>query len=290
MIVDRAVQPRTTCDRTGARGMCSGNEIRTVKPSSAFTLIELLLAITIFSIVLVAMHMVFYTALQLRNKTEDAFNESVPLQRTLALMKKDIANLVAPGGILSGTLQSTQLGVGQTTQSSSSSSSSLQATEGSALTMLPIPGAVDSSPFFFTSTGTISDTLPWADIQQVSYVLMQSGGQTAGKTLMRCVTRNLLPVSNPDPPEQERLLEGVQSMAFLFFDGLEWLDVWDSTQVTTNTVMTNSLPLAIKVQIQLVPEPGQRVAPLPIELVVPIDVQPRTTNETNQAASSDTTQ
>jgi prepilin-type N-terminal cleavage/methylation domain-containing protein len=244
----------------------------------AFTLIELLLAITIFSIVLVAMSTVFYSALQLRNKTEDAIQQALPLQHTLAVMKRDLANLVMPGGILSGTLQSTALGVGQTTQSSSSSSSS-QTTEGSALTMIPVSGALESSPFFFTSTGTISGSGPWGDIQQVSYVLMQPTNHTAGKALVRCVTRNLLPVTSPDPPAQEWLLTGVQEMMFYFYDGLQWQDVWDSTQTT------NTLPLAIKVQIQLLPEPGQRGAPSPVELVVPLEVQGRT-NQTAQASSS----
>ncbi len=260
--------------------------LRLRRRARAFTLIELLLALTIFSIVLVAMTMVFYAALRLRNKTDEAFNQAAPLQRTLALMKRDLANLVVPGGILSGSLQSsTLLDMGslmQTTSSSSSSSSSSSALQGSALTMLPVAGAVESSPFFFTSTGTIGDALPWADIQQVSYVLMQPTNNTPGRTLVRCVTRNLLPVITADPPEQEPLLNGVQNLAFLFYDGLQWQDVWDSTQ------MTNALPLAIKVQIQLLPEPGQRTAPWPVELVVPIDVQART-NQTTQASSESST-
>jgi prepilin-type N-terminal cleavage/methylation domain-containing protein len=245
-----------------------------------FTLIELLLAMVIFSIVLVAINMVFYSALRLRNKTAAVFEEALPLQRTLSVMKHDLANLVVPGGILSGTLQSTLAGTAQSTQTSSSSSSGQsQSVLGSAQTMIPIAGALESSPFFFTSTGRISDTVPWADIQQVCYILMQPTNNTPGKSLVRCVTRNLLPVSSPDAPDREWLLNGVQDLLFFYYDGLQWQNVWDTTQTT------NTLPLAIKVQILLLPEPGQRQAASPIELVVPVDLQTRT-NQTTQSTST----
>jgi prepilin-type N-terminal cleavage/methylation domain-containing protein len=240
----------------------------------AFTLIELLLAIAIFSIVLVAMNMVFYAALRLRNKTAEAFDEAVPLQRAVSLIQHDLANLVPPGGILSGTLQSTP-----TYGMTSSSNNSAQANMGSATTMIPIMGAIQSSPFFFTSTGVINDSLPWADLQQVAYVLMQPTNQTIGKTLVRCVTRNLLPAAAPDQPEEERLLDGVQDIAFQYFDGLQWETTWDTT------LTTNTLPLAIKVQIQMAVRPGQFLAQSPIELVVPLDVLGRT-NQTSQATGT----
>src|SRR5947208_8795431 len=73
----------------------------------AFTLLELLLAVLVFSIVLAAIHTVFFSALRLRNKTSDAIERSLPLQQTIAIIKRDLANLVPPGGTLSGQLQST---------------------------------------------------------------------------------------------------------------------------------------------------------------------------------------
>ena len=295
MMVAMAAQPGTTFGTTkggeGLRGsqLNSGTirhdpDLRALgSRSGAFTLIELLLAISIFSIVLVAMSTVFYSALQLRNKTAAAIDEAVPLQRALAVMKHDLANLVAPGGILSGTLQSQLMGTGQSSSSSSTSSSSSQsqAAFGSAMTMIPISSAASSSPFFFTSTGTISDAVPWADIQQVCYILTQPTNHAAGMSLVRCSTRNLLPITSPDLPEREWLLDGVQDMLFLYYDGFQWQNVWDTTQTT------NTLPLAIKVQIQLVPEPGSagRLGRSPIELVVPIDVQART-NQTAQATQT----
>src|SRR6266480_4592833 len=78
-----------------------------VIPQRGFTLLEILLAILVFSIVLAAIHTVFFSAFRLRNKTSEAIERSLPLQQTLAIIKRDLANLVPPGGLLSGALQST---------------------------------------------------------------------------------------------------------------------------------------------------------------------------------------
>src|ERR1041384_5287195 len=73
----------------------------------AFTLLELLLAVLVFSIVLTALHVVFFSALRLRSKTADAIERALPLQQTVAIIKRDLENIVPPGGALSGQLQST---------------------------------------------------------------------------------------------------------------------------------------------------------------------------------------
>jgi hypothetical protein len=89
-----------------------------------------------------------------------------------------------------------------------------------------------------------------------------------GKDLIRSVTRNLLATINPSPQDQ-RLLGGVESIQFLCYDGLQWRDYWDTTIMDTN------LPVAVRVRIQLAQGNGGSAAQ-PIELVVPIDAQPRT--------------
>ena len=71
-----------------------------------FTLLELILAILVFSIVLGAIHVVFFSAFRLRNHTTEAVARALPLQQTIAIIKRDLANLAPPGGTLSGQLQS----------------------------------------------------------------------------------------------------------------------------------------------------------------------------------------
>jgi hypothetical protein len=80
------------------------------------------------------------------------------------------------------------------------------------------------------------------------------------------VTRNLLPIIH-EMPENQRLLNGVQSLVFSFYDGLQWREYWDST------VESNGLPFGVKVQLQMAPPNGASARQDPIEIVVPVVLQ-----------------
>ena len=226
--------------------------------SRAFTLLELLIAVVVFGIVLAAINAVFYGALRLRNKTAEALREALPMQQALANIKRDLSNIVVPGGPLSGVLQTTVIAD-------------------------LLPGRV--SPDFYTSTGLIDETSPWAEVQKVCYLLADSRDRTAGQDLIRAVTRNLLPAMAVEEPAQQWLMSGVQSLKFFYYDGTQWRDSWDSTTASTTTGLTNEVPQAIKVQVQLASkERGRpRSLSIPIEIVVPIVVQART-NQMAQAS------
>jgi hypothetical protein len=73
------------------------------------------------------------------------------------------------------------------------------------------------------------------------------------------------------------MMGGLQSITFLFYDGLQWREYWDSS------VETNKLPLGIKVQLQLLPSANDRTASNPIEIVVPVVLQAGT-NQTSQTS------
>ncbi len=222
---------------------------------------EILIATVAFSIVLAAINGVFYGALRLRNKTAASLDAAVPLQHTLAIIERDLGGIVSPGGPLGGALQ---------TSASSSSGSMSSRTTGS------LPG--QSSPDFYTSTGVIDETSPWAEVQKVSYYLVTSTNGQAGRDLFRSVTRNLLP-SLTEQPVRQPLLSGVQTIGFSYYDGSQWRETWDSTTETT------ILPRAIKIQITLAAEEKGRLQPPPVELVVPLMVEART-NQTAQATQT----
>jgi type II secretion system protein J len=224
------------------------------RPIAAFTLMELLIGVSAFAIVLAALNGVFYAALRLRNKTTESLDQTLPLEQALATIKQDLANLLPPG-TLAGQLQTTPT------------------TGLSAMGLLA--GAQATSPAFYTATGVIDETSPWAEVQRVTYFLAEPTNHTRGLDLVRAVTRNLLaPIE--EPPLYQRLAAGIDSLSFLFYDGADWIDSWDSTTADPK------LPLAIKVQIGLTPQPTDRLRPLPIELVVPLEVQAGT-NQTAQA-------
>lgn len=255
---DRALAPtdrRPAVTRPG-RGLA-------IRP--AFTLLEVLLAVAIFSIVLTAVHTVFHGALRLREKTTGTIEESLPLQQTLAILKRDLANLVPPGQTLFGQLQTTAT-TGNETSSIPTSAFALASGDQAQL----------ASPQFCTSVGIIDDYLPWAEVQRVTYYLTDPANDTPGRDLVRSVTRNLLPTLEEEP-EDQWLMSGIESMLFLFYDGFEWREDWDST------LDDPKLPLAIKVQLQLASEEYRSTWLPPIELVVPVFVQ----TSTNTAEETD---
>lgn len=215
--------------------------IRRPPGSRGFTLVELLLAVLVFSVVLLSLHYVFTGALRLRNRVAATLEETVPLEQALAILRRDLANLAAPGGLLVGALQSIPTN----------------------LTLLP----GRRSPYFFTTVGVLRDDAPWPALQRVVYRLVPPTNDVAGLDLVRSVTRNLLaPVE--EPPEDQFLLEGVEELAFQYHDGTQWRDAWDST------VEPTVLPLAVKVQLFLTRDQTNRTARDPVELVVPVEVSP----------------
>jgi len=220
---------------------------------NAFTLLEVLIALLILAMVIGVAHSIFHGALQLRNKADQAFDDAIPLQHTLAMIKHDMANLTLPGGTLTGTFQTSP-----TTSSSTSMTHYGQ----------------QAGPNFYTASGTISDSSAWSEIQKVAYYLTPATNGGPGMELIRSVTRNLLPVMQEDYADQH-LLSGVENLTFQYYNGTAWVDTWDSTATSATSSATNTLPQGIRVQLTLAAEAGKS-ATAPIEMVVPIAVQPST--------------
>lgn len=213
-----------------------------------FTLIEMILAIGIAAIVIVAINAVFFTSLHLRDATSDMVDAASPIDSAMTFIKRDLQCAVTPTNgtskVLSGGFR-----VGNGLNSAGVSD----------------PVAIE----MFTATGALSDSAPWADIQRVTYELRAPTDSSAtGRDLYRSVMRNLLPVSTPEVTDQ-LMLSGVSSLKFSCYDGAQWNDIWDTTDPTA---INTNLPVAVRVDIQM----AGRSDLGPIELVVPIDQQSRT--------------
>ncbi len=221
------------------------------RKNQAFTLIEVLIAAVIFSVVLAAMNTTFYTAMRLRNKTTQQLENALPLAHALSLMKRDLRGIMVPSNIMVGNFYGS--------------------TEGNAqLSRLE----------FYTASGSLNSYYPWADVQKVAYYLGQPElpSSTNRYDLYRAVTKNLLPVTTEEYVETA-LIHGVGNLEFYFFDGTQWLQTWDST------IQSTPLPQVIRISIQVDPAAGQTRSNL-LEILVPITIQSQTNSTSTNATSS----
>jgi type II secretion system protein J len=215
----------------------------------AFTLIEMILAIGVAAMVLIAVNTALFASLRLRDATQNVVDAAAPLDQTVSFIRRDLQCMVTPTNgtskVLSGSFRAGNI-------------SSAGVPESAAVEM-------------FTATGALSANSPWADIQRVTYELKQPSDRNAvGRDLYRSVVRNLLTLTTPDVQDQ-LMLSGVQDIKFTCFDGAVWQETWDTTGLTSTET---NLPLAVRVDIQMA---GNNAATAqPIELVVPIDAQMRT--------------
>ena len=223
----------------------------------AFTLIEMVLAIGVAAIVLIAINTVLFAALRLHEETADMVDAASPVDQTVTFLRRDLECVVTP------TNGTTKVLSGDFRAGSVSSDGVAE------------PVAVE----MFTATGALSDSTPWADIQRVTYELKDPTDPSAtGKDLVRSVVRNLLTITTPEVDDQ-LMMSGVASIKFSCFDGTQWQDTWDTTGVTSSDT---NLPVAVRVDIQMAGDNNSQ----PIEMVVPIDSQARTNVVINAASGS----
>jgi type II secretion system protein J len=226
------------------------------RAASAFTLIEVLLALAICAIVLVAINAVFATAVRLRDKTTAAVEEGLPVDRALETLRRDLKGTVGPGGFLAGDFKCGAQAMG--------TSMGLTGEAGG--------GGLD----FFTSTGAIGDNNPWGDLQEVFYELKAPADRNQlGMDLVRCINRNLLATTTPTP-ETQTLLSHIETVQFECFDGAQWRPTWDTSAGDSN------LPTGVRISIQMAAKPGEDASKFqPFQMLVPLVSQTLRTNQTS---------
>jgi len=231
-----------------ARGVAEHSPFAIRHSPFGFTLVEMILAIGVAALVLVAVNAVLFTSLHLRQVTTDVVDAATPVDQAFTFLRRDLQCVVTPTNgttkVLSGGFR---VGTGITS------------------TGVSDPVAVE----MFTATGALSLSAPWADIQRVTYELKNSTDGSGRRDLYRSVTRNLLSLNTPDVKDQ-LMLNAVENVKFTCYDGSRWQETWDTTDPTS--VNTN-LPLAVRVEIRLA---GSSTTTEPIQLVVPIDSVVRT--------------
>jgi prepilin-type N-terminal cleavage/methylation domain-containing protein len=228
-----------------------GEGARMAEEGAAFTLIEMLIAVAISATVLAVVSSLFFSALRLRASASAAAEETLPVDRAVAIMKHDLLGIV-PVGVLAGPMGNDAVGIGMT-----------------APIILEI----------FTGSGVIDADSPWGDVLKIDYSLQPPTNKNnyAGLSLMRGVTHNLLPVTAV-PPDQQTLLEDVQNLKFSYYDGTNWNDTWSTT--------LSNIPIAIRVSIDFAKSSTDTRVKPQVQFLVPVVTWSNTNSITNQLSGN----
>lgn len=249
---------------------------RTHNPA-AFTLIELVLALTMVAILAVSLS----ETLRLAYRSSQAAEAIIQPARTgdiaMELLGNDLQNAVMPAigtdapytSTFTGddadtlydimganTASGITLGANSSTVSGSASSSSSSSSNGQSPMCLagPFegtqgtstgPGEIDDLYLFTTADGPDNEPGPGeGEIKMVELTVAQPPGSNQ-LCLVRRVWPNLLPASaqqqDVTQPTEEVLCRDVTGVTFQYYDGSQWNPSWDSTQED------NDLPAAVQV-------------------------------------------
>jgi type II secretion system protein J len=222
-----------------------------VRARAGFTLVELLAALIITSLLIVALVTVMGTAFAMRDSTTAQLEETDQAASILDVFKSDLTQLVPPGELLAGAI------LGERIEESG--------------------GIRADSLEFYTASAPFEDDAPWGDIQKVVYSLREpeDAEELRGYELVREVTRNLLP-SLEEESEETVLLDTVKSLEFQYYSEETWQDSWDSSS------NDNAPPSAVCVRIELAAAEDGDVPPPPLELTCALVAESASSDEESE--------
>lgn len=215
--------------------------------TKGFSLLEVLVATSAMAVLLAAIYTVFFGATSLRDRSAERIEATRVRARAVNLLRSDLRNAIVAGGVLAGTL------IGDAKGPDGRHPGYLRLT---------------------TTSARLDDATTGSDIQDVEYFVVDDPVDETRQAgvLVRTCDRHLLAV-NPEEPNRELLLHGVEALEFSFLSEGQWIDAWDADHTT------NAPPQSILVSIQFAEDEDRQVAPSPIELVVPVVMQPLSTED-----------
>jgi general secretion pathway protein J len=221
----RGVSPscilRLAASRSGALGG---------RRSAAFTLLELLVAMTLMVAAASCLYTALYTGFRAQRSAQAAVEPTATAVNAVELIKQDICGVLPPGSTLAGAFVGTD--------------------------SAGVKGVEADSLSFYTTHVYAGEKPPAGGLGKIE-LLLEEDNETGDGTyrLLRRVTTNLLPLKTA-AAEEQTLCRGVASLNFRFHDGNDWVDEWDST------ADANSLPRAVEVDIQIARRAAQRAKEL----------------------------
>lgn len=190
----------------------------------AFTLLELLVAMTLMVVTAACLYTALYTGFRAKKSAQLAVEPTSLAINAIELIKQDTYGVLPLGGTLAGSFLGTNA----------------QDTKGS---------NTDSLEFYTTHIYGDSQNIT-GGLGKIELLLEENNDEDLGKNqegyrLMRKITTNLLSPKTTESEEQV-LCRNVKSLNLRYYDEESgWLDEWDST------ADANSLPLAMEIDIEV---------------------------------------
>jgi type II secretion system protein J len=192
----------------------------------AFTLLELLVAMTLMVVIAACLYTALYTGFRARRSALSAVEPTSLAINAVELLKQDIYGVLPPSGVLAGAFLGTDS----------------KGTKGA---------DADSLEFYTTHIYANKNYLV-GGLGKIEFVLEEdTDNDRATYRLIRRLTTNLLSSRAVDPDEQI-LCRNVVSLNLRYFDGESWLDEWDSS------ADANSLPRAVEIEIAIADNTTER--------------------------------
>ena len=185
----------------------------------AFTLLELLVAMTLMVVVAACLYSSLYTGFRAKRSAGSAVEPGIAAANAIEILKQDISGALPPSGILAGSFLGMDSRDGQ--------------------------GSNSDSMIFYTTHFHTADDKPYGGIAMIELALVEdSDSENDNYRLIRYVTTNLLSPRALEADEQV-LCRNVRSLNIRYFDGFSWLDEWDST------AYEDVLPQAVEIDLQV---------------------------------------
>ncbi len=185
-----------------------------------FTLLEVLIATAIVAVLSLALYTSLYTAHKAQQTARAAIAPIRAADHALDVMGAAIETALPATGILAGLFE----GEDDMTRD-----------------------GLDSDIMrFYTNQEPVEpldDTATASDVRKVEFLLTESSDGTS-LTLVRASTYNLLATVQPQPANHV-LCRNVRSLNFSYYDGIEWVDEWDSS------TRDNALPFAVRITLSI---------------------------------------
>lgn len=257
----------------------------------AFTLLEVLLATAVGVLLLSALYVAVNTHLRLSQTAREVVEHSALARTLMTRIGSDIrANLgpVPPvrtqqgAGATTATSTTGTAGTTGTTGTTSTTATTTSATQatsllgpvqfnlgiqGDATRLVLYVSRIHRDPRFRPELAESPDELaPGSDLRRITYWLAGGGDAPLGlarQVVQQVTSEELMSALPPDVGDEAMyvLAAEVRSLSFSFFDGTQWLDTWDGTQVGADGMTPVGPPVAIAIMIGIAGGRGANVGP-----------------------------